>query len=334
MANVTTITISDLTALYAVTWEQQKMADAIDPMQLINSGIFEKIDFPYNSGDTRRYTSMQLEQYAKRKTEGADAKIAKFQQGYTKDLTITRVAVDLPISWEARNMGKYDEIMQIFKNLSGLVSNRIDLDLAHRFTFASATTYTNIDGETVDISVGDTLALLSTVHTLKASTTTYRNRVATDPQLSMAGIEAAQKLFTEETYDHFGVKLTEYPDAILTTDDPNTCNTMARINNSSSDLSYANSGVINVNKARWKHIKSARIATTATGAPDTTKAKYWFMMALKHSTAKLAIMEPASMKTPSSEAEKSNDDITYGARGTFGVCIVTPEWVKGSLATA
>ncbi|MFK5283362.1 hypothetical protein ACI3PL_27690, partial [Lacticaseibacillus paracasei] len=41
----------------------------------------------------------------------------------------------------------------------------------------------------------------------------------------------------------------------------------------------SNSGTQNVYKSKYTHVIVPRIATTATGAPDTTKRKYWFLAA-------------------------------------------------------
>jgi glycine/D-amino acid oxidase-like deaminating enzyme len=47
----------------------------------------------------------------------------------------------------------------------------MELDLSHRFTFMTATAYTNNNGTSVDVTVGDTLALASTAHTVRGSST-------------------------------------------------------------------------------------------------------------------------------------------------------------------
>jgi hypothetical protein len=46
------------------------------------------------------------------------------------------------------------------------------------------------------------LALISTVHTLTGSATTYSNQITGNPQFSKGALENAEKLFVEETYDN------------------------------------------------------------------------------------------------------------------------------------
>ena len=77
------------------------------------------------------------------------------------------------------------------RSLGEATRQRMELDLTHRFTFGTATSYTDLDGETVSTTVGDGLALFSASHTVPDSSTTYRNIVANNPVFSRGGLEAA-----------------------------------------------------------------------------------------------------------------------------------------------
>ena len=111
------------------------------------------------------------------------------QEGYTKTLTSYRVADDIGITYEMRTQNKYPDVVRRLTNLSSQGFNRRELDLTHRITFGTATSYMDMDGRTIDTTVGDTLALFSTAHTLKGSSATYRNRLANNPQVSRGSIE-------------------------------------------------------------------------------------------------------------------------------------------------
>jgi hypothetical protein len=87
---------------------------------------------------------------------------------------------------------------------------------------------------------------------------------------------------------------------------------------------------MNPNMMKYRHVKSARLATTATGAPDSTKAKYHFLIATGNSSAICAIQEYPRMKPPTDEKDSSADDVIYGARGAWGIAIVHPSFVKFS----
>lgn len=88
------------------------------------------------------------------------------------------------------------------------------------------------------------------------------------------------------------------PDTIITTDDPNTINQVRELLNATADVDTSNSGTYNVYKTKYKHVIVPRIATTAAGAVDTTKAKYWFLAASKGSDFYLCMLEAPYLKSP------------------------------------
>jgi len=200
-----------------------------------------------------------------------------------------------------RDTGKDAAIMRRITFLGEVGPNTIDLDIAHRFTFATATSYTRTAGgtsTTVDITVGDGLALLSAVHKLTGSATTYNNIITGNPQFSKGALENAEKLFVEETYDNLGVKMFMKADTILTTDDPNTINQVRELLHATANVDSNNANTFNVYSNAYTHVISHRIATTAAGAPDTTKRKYRFLIASKSSTMYLAMLNEPYLKTP------------------------------------
>lgn len=291
-----------------------------------NSGIFVVENVPDNSGESRDYQEIDLELYASNKPQGNQASRAKVQLGYNKTVTVKRVAKDIGITYEMRRFNKYPEVVRRLTNLAELPGRRQELDLQHRLGFGTATSYNDKDGEVVDLTVGDGLALWSTVHTLKGTSTTYRNRLAGNPQLSKGALEGMERLVSEETLNNFGEKVTADFDILWTTDDPATVNTALEYLNSVAAPDYANNGVTNVYKAKYKHVKLPLVATTAAGLPDTTKRKYWGICSSGLSDAHLGIWEEAHMKTPAdlnAGEEFSTDDWNFGVRAGYGIGIVT-----------
>lgn len=307
-----------------------KGADSVEQV-MRKSGIVKEVAVPQLTGNTREFSEVDLNEYAKKKGESDQSARAKVQQGYTKVATLKRVATDIGITYEMRTQGKYFEITQKLTNLGQLVPNRMDLDLSHRITFAGATSYTDMDGETVDTTVGDGLALASTAHTLRGSSTTFRNRLANNPQLSRGSLEAMQQMRINNTYNQFGEKKTVKDDILWTTDDPNTVNTARELLRSTASVTTgANSGVINVVQNSYKHVILPRVATDANGANDSTKAKYWGVACSALSTLMLGVHEEARLKTPPTEGnnaeEFSTDDWNFGARGGYFVTVVNAVW--------
>lgn len=325
-----TIALGDFVKLATVTF--LKAADSVNQAAR-TSGMFRVETVPQNSGNTREYTEIDLEEYADVKSQGDQANRAKTQQGYSKVATLYRIAKDIGITYEMRTQNKYQEVIARLTNLGTLASNRMDLDLTHRITFGTSTTYTDKDQRLVDISVGDTLALFSTVHTVRGSAVTYRNRLANNPVVSRGSLEGMEKLIVEETINQFGEKKSMSFDIIFTADDPVTINTVRELLKSTAAVSAPNAGVENVYKGKYRHVVLPRLATTAAGLPDTTKAKYWGLASSMMSSAYLGMHEEPRLKspTPGSNAEDfATDDWNFGVRAGYFITIVTANWIKFS----
>jgi len=323
-----TATLADFVKLADVIW-----AKGVESVQQImrTSGLVKEVPIAANSGNTREFSEMDLEEYAKVKDQGDQAQRAKVQQGYSKAMTQYRVALDIGITYEMRTQNKYPEVVAKLMNLGRTPYNRMDLDLSHRIGFGASTTYTNMDGETITITTGDTKALFYTLHTLKGSSTTYRNLLANNPKLSKGALEAIERLITENTYNQFGEKMVMPFDILFTTDDPNVVNTAREYLQSTADVEGAHSGVKNVYAAKYKHVILPRIATTATGAVDTDKRYYWGIASSLYSTLMLGIWEEPHLKTPANlnaGEDFATDDWNFGVRGGYGICALNGMWAK------
>ena len=301
------------------------------PQYARKSGLFKEMAIPQMTGNTREFTEIELEEYASRKGESNQAVRARVQQGYTKIAKLYRIAKDIGISYEWQTEGKYPEIKSKLINLGKLADNRIDLDLTHRFTFGTVVSYTDQDGVLVDTTVGDGFQLYYTLHTLRASATTFRNILANNPQFSIGALELMQAMRVVNTYNQFGQKMSIPADIIFSGDDPNTINNIAIVLRSTSNPAQNNPNVINVYNAKLKHVILPRLATDAFGANDTTKAKYWGLASSEMSTAYLGMHEEPRMKVSDkngSAEEFSTDDINFGTRAGYMICAVSASWTS------
>lgn len=324
------VSLGDFVRLADIIFEKEKAGLG---QEMLNSGMFWVENIPMNSGNTREYTEIDLQEYARFKAQGDQATRAKVQQGYNKTLVQKRIALDIGITYEMRTQNKYPEVIRRLTNLAKTLVNRRELDLTHRFTFGTATSMTDMDGSTVDLTLGDALALFSTVHTVKGSSTTYRNRLANNPQLARGSLEGMEQLVAEQTINQFGEKVVVPFDILWITDDPNTENTALEYLRSVAAPDYANAGVTNVYKAKYKLVKLPRLATDAFGAVDTTKRKYWGLASSSATTAHAAIWEEPHLKVPqdlNAGEEFSTDDWNFGGRAGYGIVIVNGVWVKFS----
>lgn len=301
-----------------------KGLDSVE-MEAKNSGIFRIDNIPNHVGNTKEYSEIDLEEYAKRKPEGDQSARAQIQQGYNKIGTLYRVALDIGITYEMRNYNKYVEVVSRLTNLGATAAKRMDLDLSHRITFATATSYTDMDGETVDTTLGDGFQWAYTAHTIKGASSTFRNRLANNPVFSKGALEGMEQMIIENSINQFGEKKTIPYDIIWSTEDPNTVNTIKEHLKSIAAPDAVNSGVLNVNKGKYRHVILPRVATTNVGAVDSTKSKYWGLASSTNSQAFLGINEEPRLKTTSdngANTEFSTDDWNFGSRA--GYFIVVP----------
>lgn len=230
-------------------------------------------------------------------------------------------------------MNKYPEVVSRLEGLGKQMANRLDLDLSHRITFAASTSYTDMDGETVDVSTGETTttALADSTHDLRGTTTTYRNILANNPRLSKGALEGMERLMAEETLNQFGEKVTMPFDILFTTDDPNTINTAREYLQSTADVEGAHSGIVNVYASKYRHVILPRVATDANGIPSSTYRYYWGIASSAYSTLYLGVWEEPHLKMPAdlnAGEDFATDDWNFGSRAGYGICVVNAAWIK------
>lgn len=232
-----------------------------------------------SEGELKLLQEYDTTTYAKAKPQGQDAKKASFGIGYYITIRAKRIGIESEITWEMRRYNKKQEVMAAIQSLPYFCPQRVELDLTHTLTFCSSTSMVDMDGNTRDLTVGDGLALASTVHTLKFSPLTYSNRISGDPLFSKGGLEAAELLTTTDILSNFGEKRVMDFNTIVTGNNPTVVNAVKQFLRSVSDNTQNNAGVINVSQDKYKHVILPQLATTATGAIDSTKKNWWFLIA-------------------------------------------------------
>lgn len=325
VSQISLLSFSEMADTVDRKWlDEQKKVNNLDQIQ----SLYMVDSIPQGTGDRRVYDEMDSETFAKRKLEGVDARKTLVGKGYSTTMYAKRYGIEIDITAEARMFGKDREIIRRITSLSTFLPQRRALDLTHRITFATSTTYTNMDGEVVDIAVGDTLALVSAVHTLSLSATTYSNVITGNPQFSTGGFEIALGQANTQILSNFGDSREMTFDTIFTGRDPVTIRQVRQFLQSTADVDGDNPGVVNTYKGQMRHVMLYWLPTTATGAYDSTKAKYWGIVATGQWEAHLGIWEQDTLKMPApgnNGEDPHNDDWTYGARGTWGITIVSPK---------
>lgn len=319
MAALNTITLDDLVANKDILFDKGLESVSSD---VRGSGIYDVGVWEPMTGDTKEYSEIDLQEYANTKAEGDDALTARIQQGYSKTVSPIRFGNDINISWELRRRGKYREISQRLTSLGRMTKHRMELDATHRIGFGDATSYTNLDGNSVDISTGDGLALFSTAHLLRGTSSTYRNILANNPRLAKGSLESMEQMKVENTLNQFGNKMGMTFDILFTSDDPNTVNTARELLQSTAEISAPNAGVMNVYRGKYRHVILPLLATDANGNVDTDKRYYWGLASSINSDGHMDIEEePNSVApTPGSNAEEfSTDDWYFKGRASYSL---------------
>lgn len=338
MSNFTTFlatsTLPQFTDLVERTYSHQ-----MDMIERRAEQAFIYEDLTSWGSDKKIYTEVDTENNARRKPQGEKARRARVGVGYSKTMTARRYAIEIEVTWEYRNYARQyaTQARNDLMSLSHYVPSRFDLELTHVFTFANATSYTDMDGYTIDVSTGDSLSLVNTAHTLPGSSTTYTNRVSGDPQFSQGALEMAEALFTTEIYSLLGEKRRMKPNMILTGDHPPTCRAVQQLMQSTADVDTNNSGIVNTYKGKYRHLELPNLATTAAEVSDATKKRWWFLVAQYGNPSNswqsyYGVFEQPNVKSPMEEI--STDNWVYGSRGSMGQCTLSAKGLVGSLPTS
>lgn len=328
--DLSTVNLTDFVRNAEILW--LKGAETFMPM-MRNSGLVREVAIPTNTGNVKEFSEIDLELYAKRKAERDEAKYSKVQQGYSKVGTLYRVGFAEAITYEMRSQGKYLDVQSKLTNLLPTAMRRMELDLQHRIGFSNSTSYTDQDGVTVDVTVGDTLALSSTAHTVRGASTTFRNRLANSPLLSRGALESMEKMRLENSINQFGQKVAIDDNILWTTDDPNTINIARELLQATASISAgANAQVPNVYNAKYKQVILPLVATDKDGLVDTTKAKYWGLASTMRSSFYLGVHEEPHVVAPVGDSVNAlTDDWLFNVRGGWMIVIPSAAWFSISL---
>lgn len=291
-------------------------------------------------GELKLIQEFDTTTYARAKAQGVDAKKASFGIGYFLALRVKRIGIESEITFEMRRYNKKQEVMAVMQSLPHFCPQRVELDLTHRFTFASATSMVDMDGNTVDLTSGDGNALVFATHPLRFSTITWSNRVTGDPYFSKGALEAAELLTTTDILSNFGEKRVMDFNTIVTGNNPTVVNAVRQFLNSTSDNTQNNEGVVNVSMNKYKHVILTQMSTTATGAIDLTKRNYWFLAAINQGLRGLQawFIEWEPVNLTSSGGEGNSIDVHkdiwyYNVRQSYQIGIVSGRGLIGSLPT-
>lgn len=328
---LSTVTLPDMTSIAEIQYMEG--AKKVEPKA---RQLFKYYPMAPGSGTEKLLQEFDTQTFALVKNEGQNVSKAQAGTGFSKLATLKRYGIEIDITYEERMFNKYPEVKAKLISLGEFVTQRLEIDLTHRFTFAGATSYTNMDGVSVDISTGETsaTALVTTSHALAFSSTTYSNQVSGDPVFSETNLASAELLASTNVYSAYGEKRVMNFNKLVIADNPTTINLARQILQSDAQISAPNAAVENVYKAKYELVVLPYLATTATGAYNQSKKNYWFLVAAGQWNGYLVMWEEAHMISPApgNNLEDAHADIwTYGTRGGYAIVGVTATGVIGSL---
>jgi hypothetical protein len=324
---ILTTQFNDLVKNALVQWREEYDSVEKNARQLF--------DIEPNQNLTSEHSHIDSPGFARRKNEGGSYVIGSPRQGYTLNLTKSRIGLTDSVTWEMRKYDKYRQIEKKMRGLGESTAQRIELDLTHLFTFGlQGTSYINMDGESVDTVTGDGKQIFANDHTITGSSTEVDNYGGT-AAFGRTNLEANERLF-KNMVNMNDVKVVPKPDTIITSDDPAMVNAVAEFMRSVKAPDTIENAV-NVYKGRYKHIQLPFLATTNVGAPTSTGRYYWMLADLKHKDTILEFSEMPTFTAPSpgnNGEEFDTDDWKFKSSASYAYGVLDYKWITGNAATS
>ena len=297
--------------------------------------LYRSDPFKAHEGGFKTITEKDTSTYGNEQAEGSNPVLVKYGIGRTMTFTYTDYGNAYTATERALRDNKYPEIFREWIDLPKKLLERRNLDGVHRWTFANAASYTNMDSTVKDNTCIDGLAPVSAVHSLPHSAATWSNVVSGNPVFSKSGLLAAELLFKTNIKDGFGVQKRMIPDTIVSTDDPTTCYNIRQITGSTADVSSDNStgnpAMMNaLNK--YKHIILPLLDSDSSGNVDATKSRIWFLGRFGSDGVDARYCEAVSIGYRMPKKDELNGNITQAVQGSWEFRIVSPRGFVASFA--
>jgi len=264
---------NDLVKLSPMVWMQgaQTALSQVQPvMDLYEIDTLDQFN--------RDYSYIADSGFGKVIAEGADYSTRTINQGDTLSLTVIKRGDAATITEDLVDGNKYREIGKKLTNLGASLFRTRARDATHvGFTYSPSTSYTDAEGNTVTNAVAKgSEALYADTHTM-GDGSTFDNLQGTPSPLGESTLRTLQDL-TVDFLDENGIPVSTWGtsgDLVLWTSfDVSMDHAAYRL--TEQDWNYNSSNRdISTFKGVFRHVKLAYLATTATGARDTTKEKFY-----------------------------------------------------------
>jgi len=330
---MTTPAVNDLVRKSFIKGAQHATAGDVRKMFHKETGSWESA--------SKRLHEVDRERFASVKVEGQNSKQRRIAQGYYKDVTRKTISVTRKVSGEAYKALSAHKLADMAIKTGKDVVDRIELDMANFIGYGTASSYTDMDGFTVDTTTGDGLSLFNASHTLKNSSTTYSNIVSGAPSLSEDAMEIAEDFFNYSVLDNFGQRLSMKPNTIVTSRKATMVNRVRRLLGSMSPeaiegTANANSGVMNTYKSAYRHLV-VEFDVDALNVTDSNKSFYWYLASLGNDPETSFQAYYVSWQSPMVAPVEIDQDawvLSYTARACYGISALSGRGICVSQATS
>lgn len=262
-------------------------------------------------------------------TDGQDYELVTDTEGDHITLTQVKRTVRRKITEDLIEFNKYPKIYSLLRKTGTKLWRGYALDLAHRFTFAFDTAYTDRDGRSVSVTGGDGAALCADTHTLNNGDT-YDNKLVA--RLSESALEDAEDLGAAMV-DQNGEQVNPEFTTIVTANHAATKHMAQRLTGQQrqvgTDLNDANPYY-----GQMRHVVVPYLDSTASGAKNTAKSRYWFV--IDESLAKGDELLISSVRTMPTEemptVDPNNNNVQFKGKMRYDIGHLDSHWIVGSAA--
>lgn len=272
----TTVVLADLAKLSPMVWMEGAQVAVRDYLQPV-------LDIYYNDPldqFNRDYSYFAKSGFGSKVDEGADYPTFTNNQGDSLSLTVVKRGAGFTITEDLIDGNKYREIRLGLEDLGERLFRTMARDGTHvAFTFGFSSSYTDADGKTVTNAVAKgSEAIFADTHTM-AESSTFDNNLA-DSAIGESNLRALQDL-TTGFIDENGNKVVwgRGEKVLVTADDAGMQHAAIRLTQQDWNYNSMNRDM-SVFKGVFRHVTLHYLNTLASGAIDTTKDKYYYVLDL------------------------------------------------------
>lgn len=263
--------------------------------------------------------------------DGEDFALVTKTQGDTLNLTQLKRTARAKITQDLMEFSKYPQIAAELQEVGGYLWRGYALDLTHRFTFAFDTSYTDRGGATISTVGGDAAALCANTHTLNSGDT-FDNLLTA--RLSESSLEDAEDLMNA-FIDHNGELVNPRADTLITGTHSETRHVGERLTTQPMQLD-SDFNNVSVYKGAFKHVVLPYLDTTAAGAKNTAKYRYWFIMDSRLGSAPNGHLVASVRRFPTMDpmtTDPDNNNKQFKAYMYYDIGHNAANWIVGSNAS-